>query len=249
MTLRYQHNGMALRMRATGSHPAFTLIEMLVVIGLVVVLGSLTLVVGSAIMTQGKVRNTQAILANLDAALTEFESETGANPAWTGKGSGVSNPRRRYWPASGYSRGGTIRPEVAVFLADAQGIEGVDSIIKAIPPDRMMPRIELYQQYAAEGQQSLTGEVRPEDTRLTVCDAWGMEILYIHPRNTENNPDIGSGDGAIEVYGSTVNDRPYFLSAGPDMYYADQLTDDERDDKAAFDNLYSYEVPDRPGIE
>ncbi|MBL1217278.1 MAG: hypothetical protein D8M59_07245 [Planctomycetes bacterium] len=235
--------------RSGRSLRAFTMIEMLVVIGLVVVLGSLTLVIGSAIISQGKARNTEAILANLDAALTEYEAETGSNPMWTGKGSDVSNKRRMYQPASGYSRGGTIRPEVAVFLADAKGIEGVDNIIRAIPPDRLMQRVDLYEQLRLDGVESIAGMVPATDTRLTVCDAWGMEILYVHPRNTEQNPDISVGDGAAEVYGATVNNRPYFMSAGADLLYANQLTDDDRDDKAAWDNLYSYEVPDRPGVE
>ena len=64
------------------------------------------------------------------------------------------------------------------------------------------------------------------DDRASVRDPWGMEILYIHP--TEEN------EKAFEAFGKPLNERPYFMSAGPDGEY-----------ETLDDNIYSYEV-DKP---
>jgi len=216
----------------------FTLIEMLIVIGLIVVLGSLTILTGRKMIVQGRIRQTQAILENLDSALTEYEAEYKSMPVWTGDYK--QGDPESYHPAKRYKEGGTVRPEVAVFLAQAQGIEGVDNVLKAIGPEYLLDRLTIYE----EGDAPLAGEVHELDTRLSVRDSWGMEILFVHPDHTDQN--WGDDNGAVEVYGKPVSNRPYFMSAGPDLRYADQLDDDPRDDHAGWDNLYSYEVPDRP---
>ena len=65
---------------------AFTLIEMLVVIAIIMILLGSVLVAGNAILTRSKIRNTRAVLQVVDSALDEFQRQKpsilGAKQDW-----------------------------------------------------------------------------------------------------------------------------------------------------------------------
>lgn len=237
--IHVQHYNNKHNHRALHRGYAFTLMELMIVIGLVIVLTSLTIVVGKSVIGQGKIRHTEVILQNLDSILTEYEAEIGSMPTW--------NPDA-YIEAGKFttSGGGIVRPEAAVLIAEVRGITGVDNILKAIPPDNVVPRNQIYENLVHEGtytSSDINNNISA-DNRLSVTDAWGMEILYVHPNDTV--AVTGEGIDNFDGYGTPVSNRPYFISAGPNMLFAEQLSPDTRDDDAAWDNLYSYEVPDRP---
>ncbi len=236
----------------TTRRSAFTLIELLVVISVVALLVSLTLVVGSSVTRNAQVRQTRDVLSILDGILTDYIAEYGGIPPFTG-GPDAPGPTdsRQYSPADA-DEGGSIRPEVAVFLAQARGLQGAEAMIARIPEKFLLNRGDLY---AENGDDPLFGSLgaaridrERQLRRVTVADAWGMEILYVHPANRDDV--VGNGDGAVEVYGEPANDRPYFLSAGADNhFYLDENGVDPAGDPYRKDNLYSYESVKRPERE
>lgn len=211
-------------------HGGFTLLEMMVAIGLVVLLGSITVLVARGMIGQAKVRQCRSLLLTLESMLSEYDAEFQGMPAYTGDIRGTDP--RRYNPSSGYKQGGRERPEVAVFLAQAKGMEGIDKILAGISEEFVLARNELYDGFLQSGMKDWAGQLRGgnlEDNRLSMRDPWEMEILYLHPDNTTATLGDNSREDEFQGYGRPANRRPYFMSAGPDMLY-DTLED----------NLYSY---------
>lgn len=203
--------------RAASQHPrgrakrAFSLIEMLIVIGLVILLASITVVVGQSVIAKSKIDQCRQLLSTLDATLTEYQAERGGIPPFV---------LRAYVPPDGLSSNASkSRREVAVYLDQVKGFTGIDKQLGTIDSSFLVKRQQIFADLAGyQYAGTLTDDVRP-----SVRDPWGMEILYIHP-NAQN-------DVAFRVLGKPVNERPYFMSAGPDEEY-----------ETLEDNVYSYEV-------
>lgn len=197
-----------------GSRPAFSLIEMMIVIGLVVLLAVITVVVGRSVVGKAKVDQCRQVLQTLDATLTEYQAERGGIPPFQ---------VRAYMPPSGIGASeARVRREIAVYLEQVQGFTGIDKQLATIDSSFLVKRQQIYTDLAGY---PYAGRVSSDD-RASVRDPWGMEILYIHP--TEEN------EKAFEAFGKPLNERPYFMSAGPDGEY-----------ETLDDNIYSYEV-DKP---
>jgi len=84
----------------------FTMIEMMVVIGLIGLLLTITVMVTQGVVGQSKVRQCRELLAGLDSLLTEYESEYGSMPSFDSNL--FSEPNN--------GEAGEVRPEVATFL-------------------------------------------------------------------------------------------------------------------------------------
>lgn len=201
--------------RCSSAPRAFSLMEMLIVIALVIVLAGITVVVGRSVTSKAKVDQCRQILQALDATLTEFQAERGAIPPFQ---------VRAYVAPSGVgSEAARSRREVAVYIQQVKGYSGIDKQLGTIDASFLVERDQIYTDLAGY---PYAGRVLDDD-RASVRDPWGMEILYIHP-NEDN-------EVAFKLFGEPVNDRPYFMSAGPDGEY-----------ETLEDNIYSYEVI-RPG--
>jgi len=219
-------------MRAAVSHPrhhavrAFSLIEMLIVIGLVVLLASITVVVGRSVIAKAKIDQCRQILQTLDATLTEYQADKGAIPPFVARAylpplrsqnEPSPAPNRRLWR------------EIAVYLEQVKGYSGIDKQLGTIDATFLVERLQIYDDL--EGYGYAGGHVEPTDDPRwllpSVRDPWGMEILYIHPHADNEN--------SFRVFGKPLNERPYFMSAGPDGVY-----------ETLEDNVYSYEVV-KPG--
>jgi len=201
--------------RARPMPTGFSLIEMLIVIALVVVLAGLTVVVGRGVVAKAKVDQCRQLLLTLDATLTEYQADKGAIPPFV---------RRAYLPPTGQGTADrrTWR-EVAVYIEQVKGYAGIDKQLGTIDASFLVKREQIYKDLAGY---PYAGQVAA-DPRPSVRDPWGMEILYIHP--SEDNED------SFRLFGTPLNERPYFMSAGPDGEY-----------ETLEDNLYSYEVKKPP---
>ncbi len=216
------------------ARPAFTLIEMLVVISVVTILLTITIVVGVGVIGQSKVRQCKSLLQTLDSLLTEYDAELQSMPAYD---------RDDYFEPEG-GQAGDVRPESAVFISQVRGYVGADRILSAMPTEFLVERSEYYDGVTIRGEASLLGSIRETDLRLTVVDPWGTEIVYVHPRN--KRAALGDGQSSFDGYGNPANERPYFLSAGPDQKFYNPDEGVPTNDIARKDNVFSYESVNRP---
>lgn len=188
---------------------AFTLIEVLIAIAVIVILIAAVFAVGQQVITRQKINQTQGILSSLDRALEEYRIETRIMPRlniddyerglWYAENGGTSpvvNDRTGQTFVGGVAnyRGDrrTWLPNAAYFLYIADGYENIDAIIRGIP-----------------SQFSRTVQISSGVFRTQVLDAWDNPILFITPDNPL----------AQALFGACPSDRPYFMSAGPDGHY------------------------------
>jgi prepilin-type N-terminal cleavage/methylation domain-containing protein len=226
--------------RGTG----FTLIELLVVVLIVLVLVAIVGGVGFKVIANQKSKVTLGVLQSLDRSLEEYMVQNGGNiPPFNTSGNiagdyeEVPGPNATRTDAAYFEvypvGTGTVlypvRPDVAVFLKQALGYGQVQSIVSGLT-DRFVRVTTLRPADIPQG--NIPG--RASDPTPSVVDAWSQEnweapwdavevvpsapdgrlplqqlVFYVHPKNPL----------AQEYYGKCVNERPYFMSAGPDMFY------------------------------
>ncbi|MEC9372409.1 MAG: type II secretion system protein, partial [Planctomycetota bacterium] len=214
------------------SRRAFSLVELLVAVGIVALLITITLTAGNALLRGRRADVTQNLLTTLDRALEEYLIVNNNNiPAYSlseyenvpGKtifdnamdpGSmELTDPlafpmyNNRQYPRF---------PDASVFIRRAQGVGAVDSVIASIP-------VSYLTVTAIQPGTSEYDTQRDAETTPSVLDSWArgswpgagfpaaeqQYIYYVHPDN----------DFAQAMFGRCVNRRPYFMSAGPDEAY------------------------------
>lgn len=251
---------------AAGPRPGFTLLELLVVVGIIALLAAIVLGVGPKVLGGQQRAATQATLRALDGMLDEYvHTQGGSLPAWnaadyTGApGGDLVTPGDRLlttvdpnsdtaWSRYPDANGAVYPrfPEASVFVRAARGCcEAADKILAELPPSMIRPTI-MPEDTSAQGDET--------DPSPSVLDAWGSKepwdapfvlfdakpVLFVHPKNLL----------AQALYGKCVNGKAYFMSAGPDRRYGttSEFTPDGRRDgtktaqalAALKDNVYSY---------
>jgi len=223
--------------------PGFTLIELLVVITIIAILVTLVAGVGVALTRNSRASQTQNVLLTLDRALSEYLAVARTPPKFDaedyefvpGENNVLTDYEGEEYPA---------RPDTAVFLKQVKGFGEVDAIISSIPAQFLVPTIV----------RETTALPRQLDPTPSVVDGWKNDdwdepfdvekqqlIYYVHPDNKL----------AQALYGRCINNRPYFMSAGPDRKYgfrsettqgASEPPDEYqlRVEKTVSDNIYSY---------
>lgn len=205
------------KQRTTRQHStrnAFTLLELIVVIGIISLLVAAVIFVSPGIIRSQKAAQTENLLTTLDRALDEFQLARGAfpfydedtidryesvfNKAFEGD---VSDPESRAGRAAGpiltYPSGARRQaalPDAWIFYDQAQGFGAVDDILRNLPDSATRSRI-IDNPSASEP---------PNLVRFV--DAWDNKIIFVHPDN----------DAAQDLFGACQGGRPYFMSPGPD---------------------------------
>ena len=225
--------------RSKSTRRAFTLIEMLITISVIVVLVAAVFGIGLQVVNRQKINQTQGVLSSLDRALQEYQIENRVFPRldtddyldglWRSESGGQSpviNQETGQTFLGGVTayRGEqfTWLPNAAYFLYLAEGYENIDSIIGGVP-----------------SQFSSTVQIDTGVFRTQMTDAWGNPVIFVTPDNPL----------AQAIFGQCPSGRPYFMSAGPDGHYGvstdvglDGLANDELRSKIAEyreDNVYS----------
>ncbi len=228
---------------------AFTLVELLVVMTIIVVLTGLITGVGIAVFRNQQGSATKNVLLSLDRALDEYIAQTSAIPPFSlSDYNQVPGPEVdladtdffRVYPTGGENN--PRRPDAAVFIKQALTVGQAQPLVTGIG-DRFLR--------ATTGPTSATNQDIARDGTPSVVDAWANAdwaepwnpigqtlIYYIHPQNQM----------AQALYGKCVNGRPYFLSAGPDRIYGlkddilNTTLDQPTTEAGLKDNITSYPV-------
>ncbi len=227
--------------RRSRARRGFTVIELLVVVGIIAILVGLSFVVGGKVLEGGKRGAALETIRLLDNALNDYMAKTDGLPATT-----VEDPedRDRVFPVadardmqntdSGRSPAGNqMINSVGLFMLQAREVPSSRQILDQLP-SKFARALEI------DGQPVL----------MTAFDPWGNPIRYVHPsldgrfaagntdlvlgpaptgkqyainqmrRNNEqtvlngmvvNAQDIVDSDGGL-----CTGNRPYFYSVGPD---------------------------------
>jgi len=237
------------RRRAGG----FTLIEVLIIIGIIGLLASLTLAVTRQFITQAEIRDSQATLRLIDAALHEWEALADRSLLWWDARDDVALRDRA-------DVHGDV-PDIYIITEVLETIRRsreARSLLAAIPPHALhtyrageVPKWIKYQ------DQFWYGEFLDQ---LTAVDAWETPIYATHPGRLWRPEDAAifgepDEDGTIctdneRRYGTAPNRQVVFVSAGPDRrfgiptefksVYGEDLSDALDDARA--DNIYSVAV-------
>jgi prepilin-type N-terminal cleavage/methylation domain-containing protein len=149
------------------ARPAFTMIELLIVIGIIGVLVGLTLVVGKQVMSGGKQKATQETLRVLTAAMDDYIAVKGDVPPPVYVGGTTAAP---IW----YPMADAIDPStntminsVGLFMEQMRTVPSARRLLDNLPQSSV--RI-----FDADG----TG---PQPAVMTVFDAWNRPIRFVHP--------------------------------------------------------------------
>jgi type II secretory pathway pseudopilin PulG len=227
-----------------------TLVEMLVVIGLVVFLTGLSFTVGTAALEHAQRRQTQRALQLLDLAVQEWELAADRSLRWWD-----SHDDRSSWP----------RAEVHADTAEVLIItEMLGTLVRNDSARRIVRQIDPDQVHAYEPGVYPVWIARPEERQqqderfagdLTVLDAWGTPIYATHPgrlwRPTDAqgpHPRARDEDGTIRTYnemryGVAANRTVNFVSAGPDRQFGwHYLPEDTDGYRATADNMAAHPI-------
>jgi len=215
---------------------AFTLVEMTIVIGIVILLAGLTLAVSVSVVQGSEIRQTELTIRLLDAAVQEWEVQADRQVTYGMDGE----------PPPPFV--GAPLPEYEIQQNDPQATRRFLSII-----ERSAAARDILAQIDPEFIRQVEDDNDPLIKHLEILDAWGNALSAVLPGRKWVNDDayFRNPDGTIQTEteqfcGVATNRAICFVSAGPDGELGN-LDPAARDDarKLAQDNLYSY-IPAPP---
>lgn len=250
----------------------FTMIEIVIVVGIIVILVSIVLAVGATLAASQNIKRTQATMQILESALDEYEALMRRELTW---GIDQSTPP----PGSVYAARYDMQEDtmhvflISDMLDDVSRSSDIRSMLANIDGERYVryeydgtPPPTAPPAWILEGNLPTFQTTEPDplvaqwenDSALwynqhTVLDAWERPIRVIHPGRKWTDGDVlpldlFSDDGTVQtpleiVYGSARNAKPYFVSGGPDGRFGSRAGGaTQAQQEAAQDNIYSYEV-------
>jgi len=249
---------------------AFTLVEMIITIGVIVILTALTVSATVALSRRSEVTQTEQMLRLLDMAVQEWETKADRKITWgrddqpyTGATYDMKHDTSHVFTATEVLRRIRTSDTVRSFLAQIQGeflytydSEGV------IPP--WLPATPDGDDPDPNGPAARASYLAGNwDGELAVLDAWGLPVRAVHPGRVADynafgdDPNDADPDGTIKLndpnaygaelfYGAAVSRRIRFVSAGPDGKFGnlDAAQQTELREQAD-DNVYSYPVQEQ----
>jgi type II secretory pathway pseudopilin PulG len=243
----------------------FTLIELVVVVGIIIALLSLVLAVSTLLIQQNEARQLESAFANLETAILEYEQAVGRPMTFQDR-SESSLPGAYDVPANpDFGIGGIQTPYndnallgvtyaancasatdnrgwgkfIVQLLSRLSGTQSAEDIIARLDPSLLVP-VRLS-----------NGQPLPNNGSLsTLVDPWGSPIAVVFPGRQWREGDSGTpdADGTIRTYfehkaGICRNGKILFVSAGPDGDLGNLACAGGNSPRyeASLDNIYSYE--------
>ena len=161
--------------------PGFTLIELLVVVIMIALLVGIVMAVGVRVTGSSKERLTEGAIQALETALAQFEMSQGSDrvPAVVEFRDPQNSSRRIYHPVADAlgARGG-----------DSELLDSVGLFIKQL--DNRSPEArsiisgmnsKLVRLYSVHESTTTVKWDEPHQSLVTVLDAWGNPVRYVHP--------------------------------------------------------------------
>ena len=231
-------------------HSGFTLLEIMVAIGIIALLAAITIGLSNSIMRKAEERQTMDTIRLLQLALREWEIAKGTNMTFEDFHY-VDNCEGCYFDV--YND--------FILGSPTFGLAGVDNgtMLEAMK-ERNVKTVVVIKQI--ESSDNILLEITSDYfDGLKVIDSWGTPIGVIFPGQyyaetgllffaEDESGDLTIRDQAEDGLGSCINKRPIFVSAGPDRLwgYCFQANGGPGTDEvakelwnASKDNLYSYE--------
>jgi prepilin-type N-terminal cleavage/methylation domain-containing protein len=231
--------------------PAFTLIEMMIVIALIGLLAALTLGISSSVLRNSEIRQTENALRILSMAMQEWELEKGRSMEF--QGVPVNNDTGMYdLLASGFIDypgfgGAGITNETMASAMKSRAVSFAYVLSQSESAKSVLSKIE-------------SDLMDKDNDGPFVIDAWGNPIGVVFPGKyyydvfpggnmfaEDASGDLTVRDDVEDGLGSCINQMPYYVSAGPDgiwgyRFQANNGPVDPSDAmwKATLDNIYSY---------
>ncbi|MCH8152536.1 MAG: hypothetical protein IH830_09220 [Planctomycetes bacterium] len=250
-------------MRSASVHGGFTLVEVVVVIGIIILLVALTISVGVVVVEGSEVRQTETVLRQLDTALQEWQTHADRRVTW---GENDTPPGAVYDMQGDANTGNSITSDVFVIselIDTVRRPSQVKEVLATIDPEFVHtynpgppypPWINPADQNDLDNVWGVVHGSMNLPPSLAVLDAWGDPIYAIHPGPPDPNLPPGDIDGTMRIgneneYGIAKNRQILFVSAGPDGDFGnlhldtlfDSLSVDEKEEVLqASDNTYSY---------
>ena len=237
---------MMLRSFKPRNRRAFSLVEMVIVIGIIVLLVGLTVAVLTSLTRASEVRSTENVLKILDSTLSEWE---------------LSAERQMTMGTNGQPQPGLAYDLQLDYPGDPLGsAERQTSIMLT----RMASSLSCRQMLANINSEFLVRQpdpVDPTQTIVRVLDPWGKDIVLVHPGRMwlpADGPTLGpDNDGTIHtpvnlggvpldisearLGAACANRRICFMSAGADGRFGHlEAGSTQAQHDQARDNIYSY---------
>ncbi|MCP4833704.1 MAG: type II secretion system protein [Phycisphaera sp.] len=259
----------SLRHARRGRH-GFSLIELVVVVGVIITLISLVLAVSTLLIQQNEGRQLEASFANLDTAVQEYELAIGRKITAQDRIETFGNAASGRYDVpynidfginglEGFYAVGDPGNDCTNCTSGSDGHGWEKNIVRLF---QMMARTEAAEEIIAKLDPSLFIPVRmsnglalPNNQSLsTLVDPWGSTIAVVFPGRKwrQTDPTERDDDGTIrtkleEKFGICRNGRILFVSAGPDgdVGCIGCDTGQSRRFEATLDNVYSY-TPEKP---
>ncbi len=231
----------------------FTLIEMVVVIGIIALLAALTMGISNSVIRNSQVRQANDAMKLLTLAVEEWELERGRPITFEG-----------YIPVD--------NGNYDIYIVDETlgAPSGTSSVGNDEMQETMEARIEhlievlLDSESAKDMLSKISPELFVEDIHGKLCiDPWGNPIGVIFPGRKfadaypnlnplgeypylDESNDMTVRDEAEDGLGSCVNRRILFVSAGPDLrwgyrYQSNDGVGNPTLIESSKDNIYSYD--------
>ncbi|MFT5423830.1 MAG: prepilin-type N-terminal cleavage/methylation domain-containing protein [Phycisphaerales bacterium] len=194
-----QGGAMQDRRGAMSLRGGFTLIELVVVIGIIALLVSITLVVGASVAAKARGGKTRDAIRVLDASLTEYIADRGKIPPPTvlePKSSHYDDDERRLVPVADavfdttHKEPGSAYPtprlinSVGFYLLQLEDSPGASNQIKSLSDDfvQLVPTYTPTSEGDVTDGPALFHENGDHVGIPTVMDGWGRPLRYVHPR-------------------------------------------------------------------
>lgn len=216
----------------------FTLIELTVVIGIILLLVGLVVAAGVGVVKRQSVSQTQNALNILNSAYTEWKRLSGRDITFGIDGQPVANARYEVQDP-GVATEQNMRTVTRQVMYLMGRTPQVQEILAQLSDDQIKQTTITY-----AGQNVSTWDV---------FDSWDRPIFFVPPGRpwASGDTEPRDTDGTLrhsfeQVLGIAPNQSGYFLSAGPDQTFGNAFASaDTQARTQSEDNIYSAEV-ERP---